>query len=36
MHKDWKFYAVIFAALVIGTAYGAKIPVVNTVANKLP
>jgi hypothetical protein len=36
MHKDWKFYAVIVAALVIGTAYGSKIPGVKQIADKLP
>lgn len=36
MHKDWKFYALIAAAVIVGAAYGDRIPVVSTVYRKLP
>lgn len=36
MHKDWKFYAIVAAALIIGAGYGDRIPLVTTLARKLP
>jgi hypothetical protein len=37
MNKKYLIFAgAVFAALVIGSAYGNKIPLVSTVASKLP